>query len=268
MISRLSTLFAMLVCIAGSSNARCQPPDANSTNPKLIARAAALTESPDIAEAVKTIIDKTNDFRRENGQEKLAVDSKLTLAARHFAQFMADNAKYGHDADGRHADERAAKDDYASCLIGENIAYLYDPAGFTTKRLAGDFFEGWKKSPDHRRNMLDPDVTDIGMAIARSEVNGYYYAVQLVGRPKSLAISFEVKNESNVALEYKIGGKKFSAPAKSQQSCEVCRPDVLIIDFPSDKKHNLTSRTKTLKPANGDHVVITNGDEGFQIRKE
>jgi uncharacterized protein YkwD len=268
MIRHFSTLLLTLALVAGSQTARCQSPPANSTTPKPMAVSPPHIDVPDTAAAVKAIIDKTNAFRRENGLEKLAVNADLTLAARHFAEFMAANAKYGHDADGRHAEERAVKVGYDYCLIGENIAYQYDPVGFTTKRLAEGFVEGWEKSPEHRRNMLNPDVTEVGMGIARSEVNGHYYAVQMVGRPKSLAINFEVNNKSDISLECRIGSEKFSLPANSHRKCEVCRPETLIIHFPSDKKKNLTTRTMTLKPANGDQLVITNGDEGFQIKKE
>jgi uncharacterized protein YkwD len=266
-VRHFSALLVMFACVAGLQTARCQSP-AKSVGPKPISLPTPKPDVPDTAAAVMAIIDKTNDFRRKNDLEKLAVNADLTLTARHFAEFMAANAKYGHDVDGRNADERATKDGYASCLIGENIAFQYDAAGFTTKRLAEGFFEGWKKSPDHRANMLNPDVTDTGMAIVQSEVNGYYYAVQLVGRPKSLAIAFEVKNTSDKSIECRLGGDKFSLAANSNRRCETCRPEILIINFPTDKKKNLTSRTVTAKPANGDHFVITNGAEGFQIKKE
>jgi uncharacterized protein YkwD len=266
-IRYFSAVVAMLACLAGLQPARCQSP-AKSIGPKPITLPAPQAEVADTAAAVKAIIDKTNDFRRENDLKNLAVNADLTLAARHFAEFMAANAKYGHEVDGRNADERAAMDGYAGSMIGENIAFQYDAAGFTTKRLADGFFEGWKKSPEHRANMLDPDVTDTGLAIVQSEVNGYFYAVQLVGRPKSLNITFEVKNQSEKSIECRLGGDKFSVAANSKRMCETSRPEVLIINFPTDKKKNLTSRTVTMKPANGDHLVITNGNEGFQIKKE
>jgi uncharacterized protein YkwD len=42
--------------------------------------------------------------------------------------------------------------------------------------------EGWKRSPGHRRNLLAREATQTGVAVARSD-QGYYYAVQLFGRP-------------------------------------------------------------------------------------
>lgn len=50
------------------------------------------------------------------------------------------------------------------------------------RELASRYFEGWKKSPGHRRNMLEASVTDTAVAVARSARTGRYYAVQLFGR--------------------------------------------------------------------------------------
>ena len=45
--------------------------------------------------------------------------------------------------------------------------------------------------------MLEPAVIQTGVAIAQSEKSGYYYAVQLVGRPRSLLNEFSIRNESD-----------------------------------------------------------------------
>ena len=79
--------------------------------------------------------------------------------------------------------ERARRHGYAWCFIAENIAYQYDSRGFATESLAHGIVEGWKKSAGHRRNLLAREATHTGVAVARSEKTGYYYAVQLFGRP-------------------------------------------------------------------------------------
>jgi len=70
----------------------------------------------------------------------------------------------------------------------------------------------WVRSSGHRKNMLDPDVTDTGVAVARSEKTGRYYAVQMFGRPKSAAVKFSVANESGEAVTYEVGGESFELP--------------------------------------------------------
>src|SRR5262249_23915200 len=147
------------------------------------------------------IIGRTNAFRKEQGREKVRRDAKLTRAAEYFAGYMARTDRYGHSADGQRPAARATKYGYAWCIVLENIAYEYNSRGFTTAELAEGFFEGWKNSPGHRRNMLDPDVTDTGVAVARSDKTGYYYAVQMFGRPKSKAVKFRVANRSGVTVK-------------------------------------------------------------------
>src|SRR5262249_46807432 len=141
--------------------------------------------SPDLSRAVEIIVRRTNEFRQKEGRGKVEVDPKLTEAALYFAGFMAKTNKYGHDADGRAPADRAKEHGYEICIIAENIAYEFKSAGFKTEELGQQFFDGWKHSPPHRKNMVDPDVTEIGVAIAQSPETGYYYAVQLFGRPKS-----------------------------------------------------------------------------------
>src|SRR5262249_17679704 len=140
---------------------------------------AASKRSPDISEAVDVIVRRTNEFRKKEGHQDVKVDAKLADTARYFAEYMARTDEYGHSADGSRAGDRAKKHGYQYCVIAENIAYEYSSAGFSTAELAKKFFEGWKNSSEHRKNMSDPDITGTGVAIARSEKSGYYYAVQL-----------------------------------------------------------------------------------------
>ena len=99
----------------------------------------------------------------------MAVNPDLTDAARDFAAYMARTSRYGHTADGSRPADRAASHGYEYCVIAENIAYAFNSDGYTTEELGKTFVEGWKHSPGHRRNMLDPDVAETGVAVARSE---------------------------------------------------------------------------------------------------
>ena len=147
----------------------------------------------DLEAVTRGIIDQTNDFREQEGRSRVRVNAKLSEAARDFAQYMARTGRYGHTADGKRPAERASAKGYEYCVIAENIAYAFKSDGFTTEDLEKELVEGWKKSPGHRRNMLDADVTETGVSVARSEKNGYYFAVQMFGRPKSLARTVQTR---------------------------------------------------------------------------
>lgn len=138
---------------------------------------------PDTGQAEKRVIEDTNAFRGEQGQHRLKADETLAATAQRFADYMARTGHYAHDADGRTPGQRLRAAGYDYCMVAENIAYAYDSRGFRTPQLVDKLVDGWKASPGHRRNMLDPEATVTGVAIALSPKNGYYYAVQMFARP-------------------------------------------------------------------------------------
>ncbi len=140
--------------------------------------------TPDPGLVGTIIVAATNDLRNQQHRPALAVDPRLTEAAREFAAFMARTDKYGHDADGTTPFARARKHGFEYCLLAENIAYQYSSAGFETAELARKFFEGWRTSAPHRKNMLEQGATHTGVAIARGGKSGRFYAVQMFGRPR------------------------------------------------------------------------------------
>src|SRR5262245_56201333 len=131
--------------------------------------AASRGESPDLTKTTQLIIDQTNEFRKDEKRPAVQANKELTRAAEYFAQFMAKSGKYGHEADEKKPADRAKEHGYNYCIVLENIAKVFNSEGFSPEALANQFVSGWKESPGHRKNMLDPDVTDTGVAIARSE---------------------------------------------------------------------------------------------------
>jgi hypothetical protein len=112
--------------------------------------------------------------------------------------------------------------------------------------------------------MLDPDVTETGVAIARSETTGYYFAVQVFGRPKSLALHFKVVNDSGDTATYRIGEKTFTLPPRHTRTHEQCRPAEVIFVLPEgDKKEK-----QMLKAENGKRFIVTRDGERFWVKKE
>ena len=217
---------------------------------------AAQPPGPDLDAAVRQIVDRTNGFRKEQKQSPLTVNDKLAAAARDFAAWMAATDMYGHEADGRHPWDRAKAAGYDYCLVAENIAYAWRSDGFATEQLVTDFVEGWQKSPGHRKNMLDPDVTETGVGVARSADTGLYYAVQLFGRPKSLRIEFKVANRAGVAVSYQVGEQPYQLKPRMVMTHELCRPA------------EVTVGSTTVRPANGERYALTRNGEAILIAKE
>jgi uncharacterized protein YkwD len=205
---------------------------------------------PDLRRAEQIIFEMTNHFRAGKGRRDLRVNPELSKAAHYFADYMARTDRYGHEADGRKPSQRVAEYGYRYCVVAENIAWQYNSEGFTTEALAEGFFNGWKHSPPHRRNMLDADLYDVGVAVAYSPHSGRYYAVQDFGRPKSKAIAFQILNNSDDTVKYKVGDQSFSIGAHYMMSHERCRPATLTFQMEGSEEGEV------FHPRAGAHYVI------------
>jgi len=241
-----------------------QAPDTESM--KRVGRSSSDQASPDLLAVAKSIIAKTNEFRREENRSEVGVNTELAKAADYFAKYMAQTNKYGHNADGSQPADRVKKFGYEYCIVAENIAYEYDSTGFSTVKLSDKFFEGWQRSPGHRKNMLDPDVTETGVAVARSEETQYFYAVQVFARPKSKSIAFQVTNETGDTVHYEIAGQQFSLPPQYTRSHERCRSADLVLDR-AVKNKDSPERAQPVRPANVDHFVIRKEDGTYRVRR-
>lgn len=197
-----------------------------STNP--------VRQSPDqpgeTSQVADFILTKINSVRQRRDLSALAKNEPLQEAADHFARFMAQNNTYGHRADGRQPADRAMRHGYDPCTILENIAYIHPSAGMSARQLASEFVRGWLSSSGHRRNILHPYVSDTAIAVARSEETGYYYAVQIFGRPYLDRISFEVVNRSPKTVQYSVQlgkdteKKTYELAPRTTRTHQVCRP--------------------------------------------
>ena len=250
---------------AGDRGAATEP---GAPTPRTSSRPGPDAARPDLRRVDDLIVSRTNDFRAEQGRSKVKVNPELRATAEYFAAYMARTNRYGHTADGRQASERAEQHGYAYCLVSENIAYQYSSAGFATGALASGFVTGWKESPGHRKNMLDPDVTETGVAVARS-ASGTFFAVQMFGRPKSMQISFKVTNRAGVPVSYTLDGQAFPLPPRVTRTHEVCRPPKIDFNWGKDEGPQGTEGGDIIRPESGSSYVVTRDDAGkFVVRKE
>jgi len=223
-------------------------------------------ENLDRDKVATLIVEQTNEIRTQHDRSPLKVNDQLREAAEYFANYMATHDKYGHTADGQRPADRAAKHDYDYCIVAENIAYQYSSRAFTEDELSERFVEAWEHSPKHYQNMIDQDLMEIGAAVARSKKSGYYYAVQLFGRPKSAAIHFEIANRTDETVEYECDGQRLPLPPRYVRVHEECRPSEITFYFPSADKADQSK--KTVKPKDGDALVIVRSDDKFEVREK
>lgn len=215
------------------------------------------TALPDVAQRIGAA---TNQFREEQELSPVEVDPHLEKAAKYFSQYMAKTNTYGHAADGNRPSQRATNHGYDYCIVSENIAYAYNSLGFESAELAQQFVRGWQESPEHRKNMLDPEVTHTGVAVARSEDSRYHYAVQMFGRPISKRIEFRVVNRSDRDVTYQIDDRTFPLSPRFIRTHQRCRPATLDIQWADQQD------PPSVDPANGDTVVIDRMDGKLQVK--
>lgn len=205
---------------------------------------------------MQRIVASTNAFRREEKLSATERNPQLVKAARYFADFMARTDLYSHSADGSEPAERAKKFGYDYCIVAENIAYVVDSRGFGTADLASRLFDGWQNSPEHRRNMLGPNVTDTGVAIAQSAKTGRFYAVQLFGRPKSESIEFKIENRAGVEVGYVLDGQTLALPPRVTRTHRSCKP------------FELAFRGVAVQPAHGQIWTVVNDRDELQLKAQ
>ncbi len=162
-----------------------------------------MVDIPDLARTEVAIVAQTNAFRREERLAPVVRNAALDQAARLFAAYLAKTGRFAHEADGRQPADRVKASGYQYCTVAENLALNLDSRGFTAEKLSGEAIEGWKNSPGHRKNILLPDVTEIGVGVARApDADPKFLSVQLFGRPSSLTFEFRVANRSGSAITY------------------------------------------------------------------
>jgi uncharacterized protein YkwD len=231
---------------------------------------ASPADGPELGQAEQAIIRKTNELRQHQGLSRLKTDDRLQKAAAYFAAYMARTNKYGHGADGNRASERVSLFGYEYCLVAENIAFQLKSAGFATDELSRRFFNGWKESSEHLDNMLQPHVTETGVAIGHSSQSDRYFAVQLFARPRSAAIEFQVANQANEPIRYTVrvagsdenqgNGRSFDLPPRATMFHTRCRSTKIDWGWTDDDDQ--------LEPRDERVYVVTKDAEKYQVAEK
>lgn len=219
-------------------------------------RAAA---GPDLPAVERLVVEGTNEFRREQGLEALASSASLQRAARYFADYMARTDRYGHQADGAQPADRATRHGYEWCQVSENISYQYTSATFATAELAARYVEGWKRSPGHRKNMVDRGDVHMAVAVAHSRDTGRYYAVQMFARPRALSIKFHVTNRTRERVDYRLGERAYSLDPRTTRIHQQCASEELTLGAAAKARG-------TAHPKDGDRVEVVRESGEFALR--
>jgi hypothetical protein len=152
-----------------------------------------------------------SDFRLKHGEKRVTLDATLTRIAHDQAQAMAAKDQLDHNVLG-HFNSRMSP--AGAGRAAENIAYGYESFPKT--------LDQWINSSGHRKNLLLPGATRVGVASVKSAKTGRtYWAMVIAGdyeRPKPKAPPKSSPKES----------KQAQAKPKSR-AAESCRLKILSL---------------------------------------
>jgi hypothetical protein len=221
----------------------------------------------DLDRTAGLVVDQTNAYRKQQDLSAVKTNRELQKAAKYFAQYLADQELeededgLDHEADGKTPAERAKEHGYEYCIVLENIAMYSARRSYTDQSLAKSLAEGWQGSEHHRENLLDPDVTETAVAIARNDETGRYYAVQMFGRPESARIGFTVDNKTKSEVTYEINDQEFTLKPGVARTHTYCSPPKLVVDLGEESR-------KSLRPKKGDVFAVVSREGELRVEKE
>ena len=130
------------------------------------------------------LVDGTNQNRVTNNVRALRTNPLLQAAAQEKADDMANNGYFAHTSPAGvapwHWFEYVG---YRFIYAGENLAVNFSDSK--------DVVDAWMNSSGHRRNILDGNFTEVGIATAQGEFKGQpaIYVVELFGAPAAAPIA-------------------------------------------------------------------------------
>ncbi|HKV63867.1 MAG TPA: CAP domain-containing protein [Candidatus Acidoferrum sp.] len=157
----------------------------------------------------RQLFESVNRERAAQGLSALEWDEILFKAARKHALLMLNLNQLEHQLPNEPTlDARLAEAGARFAVIAENIAIGPDPA---------TIHNGWMNSPGHRKNILNPRLTSIGIAVVHGP--GGLYAVQDFSQfvPE---MSVEQQEQKVVSLLTAKGFRLADATSDARRTCE------------------------------------------------
>ena len=121
---------------------------------------------------------KLNAYRAEKGLNSLRLDPALTAMAERQAQAMAASGTMSHEVAGAFSSRLAASG--IKSTAGENLGEGY--------MSFDEAFSDWRSSAGHDANLLMPDATRFGIALAKNSSAGYgaYWAMVVAAEQRTM----------------------------------------------------------------------------------
>jgi uncharacterized protein YkwD len=132
----------------------------------------------DLDEVRRAMLARVNAERAAAGASPLVLNPRLNEAAQSHAVDMLARSYYAHESpEGSRPRTRVEASGYGASMVGENIA--------RGPLSVDEAVEGWLRSSEHRRNLLHPAFSElgVGLAIGKGKGRDTTVWVQNFGRP-------------------------------------------------------------------------------------
>lgn len=172
------------LCRADSKICRGQSMLKNSTKPLVICRLnngfganPLFPSKPPTPLNINIALADLNAYRHKFGLSPVVLNDKLSAASQIHADDLALYGNMSHTgSDGSDVVKRIQRQDYNFRVVAENVA-----AGQESWEIV---FKAWQESPGHNKNLLQPNVTDFGIALVYEPKTTYQtYWSMIVAAP-------------------------------------------------------------------------------------
>jgi uncharacterized protein YkwD len=141
------------------------------------ALASPRSPSSSLSQLESSVITDINAFRAQHGLAKLRLNVQLTAAARGHSEQMARVGYFAHESSDGSVFWKRMKSFYASAhswSVGENLLWS-SPSVDGSRAL-----QMWLASPEHRRNLVNPQWREIGIsAVHAAQAPGVYHGQEV-----------------------------------------------------------------------------------------
>lgn len=155
------------------------------------------------------IIKLTNLERDKSGAGELKRNILLEQAAQKKGEAILKNQVFKHNFDNRQFSDWVKEENYEYAYVGENLAI-----DFATNI---GVIKAWLNSPSHKKNLLNKNFTEIGVAIVEGKFRGENttLVIQIFGSPLN-SFSVNTSQESSVIEKYSLSKEDSIQPGQIQ----------------------------------------------------
>jgi len=155
----------------GINNRQPIPGDTTDNNDNTVADDDAedenTTTNKNISNEEQQLINLINESRKQNGLKALTADNQLSEVARIKSKDMIDNNYFSHNS--------PTYGNPFDMLKNFGIQYLSAAENIAGNNSVQEAHEALMNSPGHRKNILNPELTHVGVGIQKGSKYGYMF---------------------------------------------------------------------------------------------